>query len=97
MKLLESLKEEELKKAHEREESVQSTLLDVSSKLDDQFSKLDISTDPKTSAGPKPCESFRNAVMQCYEEHGRTNALVCSSQVQAFTECAKQLCNLSSN
>lgn len=97
MNWLKSFKEEELKKAHEREQSAQSTLVDVSSKLDEQFEKLKIQTNSANdSSAPKPCESFRNAVVQCYEQHGSTNVLACSSQVDAFTECAKQLCNLSS-
>lgn len=97
MTMLQSLKDETVKQAQEREETAHMTLEEAVAKLDDQLSKLNMPIAATTNNQPKPCESLRAAVLSCYSDHTSKNVLACTNQVEAFTECAKQLCNVTSN
>lgn len=99
MKMLRTLREDALKSTQEREQFALSSFTERSAELDKKLRSVRIpiqSGDPASEeSSSTPCESFRNAVTACYKEHGSGDVLACSSQVEAFTECAKQLCNVS--
>lgn len=94
MQLLKSIKEDALKSANEREQNAHTILADVSAKLDERLSNLNVPRTSPSEDDPKPCASLRTAVTACYKENGIESALACTSQVEAFTECAKQLCSM---
>lgn len=95
MQLLQSIKENALKSAHDREQDAQTTLAGESDKLDEQLKNLNIPLKSLAEDHPKPCDSLRAAVAECYKRQGPENALFCTSEVEAFTECAKHLCSVS--
>lgn len=98
MQLLHTLKKDALKSALEREESAHLAFSDRSTELDEKLRRVDVAVESTSADGsPKPCESFRNAVTACYKENASGNILACAPQVEAFTECAKQLCNITHN
>lgn len=99
MNLLKSVREDSLRSAHERETNAHTLLKQASDRLDSQLKTLKVpfSVSSDDEHQPKPCESFRVAVTDCYRRNVETgDILACTSEVRAFTECAKQLCDISS-
>lgn len=94
MKLLRTIKEEALTAAHQREQNAVSSLFDRCAQLDDELRNVNMACLSAGTHSGKPCETFRNAVTACYKEHGSDGILCCSAKVEAFSECAKQLCHV---
>lgn len=98
--MLKSIKEDSLRLAQQREETVHQSLAEASTRLDAQLKTLKVPISAAESGEerpPKPCESFRTAVMDCYRRNvGSGDVLVCAKDVRAFKECAKQLCDVTS-
>jgi len=88
------LKEEQVKEAYQREQTEQMALLESSEKLRAKLDSLHIPVDQPEDT-EKPCASFREAIATCYRVNGKSNPLACVSDVEAFTECAKQLSKIS--
>lgn len=82
------VKKAQLKEAHELEQAERLALVKSGKVLEDKLAKLNFPT-----KGPRtlPCASFRDAITVCYKVNGKDNPLACVAQVEAFTECAKQL------
>lgn len=91
--LYREVKEAHLKEAHELEQTHRLAVLDSAKQLEEKLDQLNFPTDPSVLV--KPCATFREAITTCYKANGKDNPLACAGEVEAFTECAKQLSRLS--
>lgn len=83
------LKEAQVKQVHQLEQAERLAVLSSAQLLDDKLSSLNFPLNASTPV--KPCATFRDAITQCYKANGKDNPLACAGQVEAFSECAKQL------
>lgn len=88
------IKEAQLKDVHELEEAERSALVESGKKLQEKLRGLNFPGNT-SSAATHPCASFRDAITVCYRVNGKDNPLACVAEVEAFTECAKQLSRIS--
>lgn len=88
------VKEAQLKETHELEQAERSALEESGRKLQDKLTALNFPVNT-SSAEVQPCGSFRDAITVCYRVNGKDNPLACVAEVEAFTECAKQLSRIS--
>lgn len=92
--LLRRVKEEAVKEAYEREQTEHTALAEHAQQLRAKLVALNVPLDEPDAPG-KPCASFRDAILACYKVNGKSNPLACVGDVEAFTECAKQLSRIS--
>lgn len=88
------VKEAQLKEVHELEQAERIAIEESGKKLQGKLSALNFPTNT-SSAAAQPCASFRDAITVCYKVNGKDNPLACVAEVEAFTECAKQLSRIS--
>lgn len=81
-----------MREAHELEQTHRLAVLDSAKQLEERLEQLNFPT--KSSATAKPCATFREAITTCYKANGKENPSACADEVEAFTECAKQLSRL---
>lgn len=93
--MLKSLKQQQVKEAYEREQKAELALVESGEKLQEKLRSFGYPSNVSGRA-PEPCENFRNAIATCYRVNGKDNPLACAGEVEAFTECAKQLSKVSS-
>lgn len=86
------MKEAQLKEVHELEQTHRRAVLESAKQLEERLGQLNFPT--KSSVTMKPCATFREAITTCYKANGKDNPLACTGEVEAFTECAKQLSRL---
>lgn len=93
MALIREMKELQLKEADEREKQSQEVLNQSVNALDKKLRSLHFPDG--TATATKPCASFRERITACYKVNGKDNPLACAGEVEAFSECARQLSRIS--
>lgn len=88
------MKEAQLREAHELEQAEQIAIEESGKKLQESLSALNFPSD-SSSEQSQPCAAFREAITLCYRVNGKDNPLACLADVEAFTECARQLSRIS--
>lgn len=88
------VKEAQLKDAHELEQAERIALEESGRKLQEKLSALNFPAN-SSSETSKPCGELREAITVCYRVNGKDNPLACLADVEAFTECARQLSRIS--
>ncbi|CAN8061763.1 unnamed protein product [Agarophyton chilense] len=91
--MLREIKELQLREADEREQKAREALSNSVTTLDKKLNSLNFPNGP--SETQKPCAAFRDRITTCYKVNGKENPLACAGEVEAFSECAKQLSRIS--
>lgn len=87
--LYREVKASQEREAHEIEQTHRLAAVESAKKIEAKLSSLNVISASDVAA--KPCAVFRSAITACYKQNGKENPLACAAEVEAFTECAKQL------
>lgn len=90
--MISEIKKAQLQEALEMEQAEREAVLETGKALQEKLASLNFTG---KSPSAMPCASFRDDITVCYKVNGKDNPLACVAQVEAFTECAKQLSKLS--
>lgn len=90
MTMLREMREGLLNEAKDRELRAHQVLAESVDKLQARLTTINF-PDGKSNQGPQPCADFRERITTCYKVNGKDNPLACAGEVEAFTECARQL------
>ncbi|KAI0560039.1 hypothetical protein FGB62_127g13 [Gracilaria domingensis] len=93
MVMLREMKDSQLKEADEREQKAREALTSSVTALDKKLNDLNFPSGASETF--KPCAAFRERITTCYKVNGKDNPLACAGEVEAFSECAKQLSRIS--
>lgn len=90
--MLRSLKEKSAKEAVEKTHAAKQALDREAAALESKLQQM--TANLKASPEDLPCARLRKETLECFRGEGPGHPLACSSQVEAFTACARNVSKL---